>query len=98
MELDTEIQRIEADTETTGTDKISPRPYRLNAYDQLWERLAVRLNGGSLDQSTQALVEVGLLLAAGLYRVERAISVAADRGEEVVYEEPIETLTQGVEA
>lgn len=95
MQLDTGIHQIEPETKTPGVEKISPPPYRLNAYEQLWERLVNRLNGGS-DESTEAVVEVGLLLAAGLYRVERAISVAADRGVDVVYEEPIETLTQGV--
>lgn len=75
MEGSESTQYIEA--ETSGVDEICPRPYRLNAYDQLWERLVARLNGGSLDDSTQAVVEVGLLLAASLYRVERAIGVAA---------------------
>lgn len=83
MELETELQRIDAETDTRAAEKFCPRPYRLDAYDQFWERLARRMNEGSLDAYVAApLVEVGMLLAAGLYRVERAISVAADQANE----------------
>lgn len=96
MELDKEIHRIESDAET---DEISPRPYRLNTYDQLWERLVTKLEKleqASFGESPEALMlEVGLLLAAG---VERAINVATDRGVDVVNEESIETLTGDLNA
>ena len=77
-----------------GAPKASPRPYRLDAYDQLWERLMAQLDTDSLSESTRAEVALGLLLAAGLYRIERAIGMATDQ----VYDEGVKTLTQNGES
>ena len=75
VRLDPVIERMLEEVELT------PQPYRHNAYDLLCEGLVNRLNGGSLDEPTRAVVEMGLLVAAGLYRIERAIGMAADRDE-----------------
>ena len=58
---------------------LSVRPYRLDAYERLWDRLLIRLNEGKLNAATQAVVELGLLLAVGLYRIERAVGTASDQ-------------------
>lgn len=65
------------EAESPEPDGLSIRPYRLDAYERLWDRLLTHLNEGDLDEYTQAMVELGLLLAAGLYRIERAVAMAA---------------------
>ena len=64
--------------ETQGTEKTSSRSCPHESYEWLWERLVSCLDTCSLDTKTEILLEVALLLAAGLFEVGHAIGMATD--------------------